>query len=114
MLQKADIELQTLLTNCKTLQACCTPALFQSQSTCNDKFCNSTFYNALKCNGTSNIMEQLSFKYYTDDEFNAVFSNTCTYCLGHKGSWKMFLVLLLIGFKFSEAPYLCHLKKLSE
>ena len=50
--------------------------LFQSQSTRNDKFCNSTFYNALKCNVTSNIMEQLSFKYYTDDEFNDVFSNT--------------------------------------
>ena len=34
--------------------------LFQSQSTRNDKFCNSTFYNALKCNVTSNIMEHLA------------------------------------------------------
>ena len=50
--------------------------LFQSQSTRNDKFCNNSFYNALKCNVTSNIMEQLSFKYYTDDEFNDVFNNT--------------------------------------
>jgi len=35
-----------------------------------DKFENTAFYDSLRNKTTSDILTQLNFKYYTDDEFN--------------------------------------------
>ena len=51
--------------------------LFKSKNVCNEKLCNNTFYDMLKSNVNSNIMQDLSFRYYTDDDFNNSFNNGC-------------------------------------
>ena len=51
--------------------------LFKSVNVRNDKLRNNTFHDTLKCNVNSNIMQELSFKFYTDDEFNDAFNNRC-------------------------------------
>lgn len=50
--------------------------LFKSKNVRNDKLCNNTFHDMLKCNVNSNIVQELSFKFYTDDDFNDAFNNS--------------------------------------
>ena len=49
--------------------------LFKSKNVRNDKLFNNTFHDMLKCNVNCNIMQELSFKFYTDDDFNHTFNN---------------------------------------
>ena len=50
--------------------------LFKSKNVCNEKLCNNNFHDMLKCNVNSNIMQELSFKFYTDDDLNDAFNNS--------------------------------------
>ena len=49
--------------------------LFKSKNVRNDKLFNNTFHDMLTCNVNCNIMQELSFKFYTDDDFNHTFNN---------------------------------------